>query len=162
MESYIKRQRTVGRVQELPEIIATDRARRRAERAEELREKYHQHEVAEARRLTEMALAERVLLDAQQALTAQREYGYSSYELEWKKRNCEMLDVELSAAERRALLREHLAELQQSDGGSAKSSLKAHDAGLENALYEARAQLVAHGLDASRIDAFIERRKARK
>ena len=40
MESFIKRQRVLGHVQELPEIIATDRARRRAERAEELRDVY--------------------------------------------------------------------------------------------------------------------------
>ena len=115
MESYVKRQRVLTRVQELPEIIGTDRARRRAERAEELREVYHRHEVAEAHRLAEVAHVERELLDAQQALKAQRDYGYSNYELEWKKRNCEILDVELSAAERRAILREHLAELDQSE-----------------------------------------------
>src|SRR5262245_35858286 len=55
LESYIKRQRVVGRLQELPEIVATDRALRRAGRAEELRAAQHQHEIVEARRLTEMA-----------------------------------------------------------------------------------------------------------
>src|SRR5262245_61479238 len=58
LESYIKRQRVVGRLQELPEIIATDRALRRAERAEELRAAQHRHEIVEARRLTEMAYVE--------------------------------------------------------------------------------------------------------
>src|SRR5438128_2555682 len=62
MESYIKRQRVIARLQELPEIIATDRGHRRAERAEELREVYGRHEIAEARRLTELAYVERELL----------------------------------------------------------------------------------------------------
>src|SRR6266567_8319886 len=100
MESYIKRQRVVARAQELPEIIARDRAQRRAERAEELREVYHGHEIAETRRLTELAQVERELLNAQQALTAQRDHGYSSYEVEWKKRTCEILDYDLNVAER--------------------------------------------------------------
>jgi hypothetical protein len=163
MESYVKRQRVLGRLQELPEIIATDRAHRRAERAEELREVYHRHEVADVHRLTELAYVERELLDAQQALKAQRDYGYSSYELEWKKRSCEMLDVELSAAERRAILREHLAELDQADvNRTQKVQADTSDAELDDSLYEARAQLLANGLDAGRIDALIERRRAKK
>jgi hypothetical protein len=163
MESYFKRQRVLARVQELPEIIATDRARRRAERAEELRGVYHQHEVSDVHRLTELANVERALLDAQQALQAQRDYGYSSYELEWKKRSCEMLDVELSAAERRAILREHLAELDQADASRTESvSANASQAELDDSLYEARAQLLANGLDTGVIDTVIERRRARK
>jgi hypothetical protein len=37
MNSYVKRQQVAYRLQELPEILSTDRARRRSERAEELR-----------------------------------------------------------------------------------------------------------------------------
>jgi hypothetical protein len=162
MESFIKRQRVLGHVQELSEIIATDRARRRAERGEELREGQHRHEFAETRRLTELATVERELLDAQQALKAQREYGYSSYELEWKKRTCEILDVELSAAERRAILRQHLAELDQSEpNGAERASAGSTDAALDDVLYEARAQLLANGLDTGRIDALLQRRRAK-
>jgi hypothetical protein len=162
MESFITRQRMIGHVQELPEIIATDRARRRAERAGELRDLSDRHEIAETRRMTERALVERDLVDAQQALTAQRDHGYSSYELEWKKRTCEILDVELSAAERRAILRQHLAELDQSEpNGAHRASAAPTDAALDDALYEARAQLLANGLDTSRIDALLQRRKAK-
>ena len=160
-ESFFKRQRVLGHVQELPEIIATDRARRGAERAEELRDLYHRQEIAETRRLTELAYVERELLDAQQALKAQRDHGYGSYELEWKKRSCEMLDVELSAAERRAILRQHLAELDESEPrAEAASAEPQSDAALDDALYEARAQLLANGLDTSRIDALLQRRRA--
>ena len=161
MESYIKRQRAVGRVQEIPEIIAADRARRRAERAEELRDVYHRNEVAEARRLTELAHVERELVDARQALKAQCDHGYGRYELEWKKRSCEMLDVELNAAERRAILQQHLAELDRSGCADGASAEKASDAALDDALYEARAQLLANGLDTSRIDALLVRRRVK-
>jgi hypothetical protein len=162
MDSFIKRQRMIGHVQELPEIIATDRARRRAERAEELRDLSNRHEIAETRRMTERAIVERDLVDAQQALTAQWDHGYSSYELEWKKRTCEMLDVELSAAERRAILRQHLAELDQSEpNGAGRASAGSADAALDDTLYEVRAQLLANGLDPSGIDALIQRRIAK-
>jgi hypothetical protein len=158
MESYVKRQRVVARVQELPEIIATDRARRRAERAEELRQLGHQHETAEAHRMTERAHAERALVDAQQALRAQRDYGYRSYELEWKKRSCEILDVELSAAERRAILREHLAELETPSEPARAVNGDASDEDIDGALHEARSQLRASGLDTSKLDAVLARR----
>jgi hypothetical protein len=158
MESYIKRQRVAARVQELPEIIETDRARRGAERAEELRRFRHQHEISELQRITEMAHAERVLVDAQQALKAQRDYGYRSYELEWKTRSCEILDVELSAAERRAILREHMAELDASSEPKRTPKGDASDEEIDGALHEARSQLRASGLDTSKIDAVLARR----
>jgi hypothetical protein len=148
-------------VRELPEILANDLARRRVDRAEELRRVQHQHELNETRRMTELAHAQVVLVDAQQALAAQRDYGYTTYELGWKKKQCEILDVELNAAERRAILRQHLAELEQQHGAEQRggSHAAASDDALDDALYEARAQLNANGLDTSRIDAMIERRK---
>jgi hypothetical protein len=158
MESYVKRQRAGARVQELPEIIATDRAQRRAERAEELRALRHQHDMAETRRMTETAHAERVLVDAQQALRAQRDFGYRSYELEWKKRSCEILDVELNAAERRAILREHLAELGQAPEAPRVLSADSRDEEIDEALHEARSQLRASGLDTAKIDTVLARR----
>lgn len=161
LESYGKRQRAAARIEELPEIIAADRARRRAERAEEVRALLNQHQLAESRRMTESAHAERVLVDAQQALQAQREYGYSSYKLEWKKRASEMLDLDLSAEERRAILREHLAGLDSSGDitGSVRADMRSED--IDEALHEARSQLRASGLDTSKIDAVLALR-ARK
>jgi hypothetical protein len=157
-ESFIKRQRVLARVQELPETIATDRARRRAERAEELRQVGHQHEMAEVQRTTEIAHAERVLIDAQQALKAQRDYGYRTYELEWKKRGCEILDVELSAAERRAVLRQHLTELEDASESPRALSGNASDEQIDAALHDARSQLRASGLDTAKVDAALARR----
>jgi hypothetical protein len=163
VESYVKRQRAAQRFQELPEILATDYERRRAERAEELREVHHRHDVAETRRRSELAQAETALVDAQQALQAQHHFGYSTYELAWKKRKCEMLDVDLSAAERRAILRQHLAELEGSRPAELGRQLDGNssDDVIDNALVDARAQLNANGLDTTRVDAVIERRKAR-
>ena len=106
IESYIKRAKAGYRLAELPEILATDRARRRADRAEELREIQHQRDLAETRRRTEMAHLQSTLVDAEQALQAQRDHGYLTHSLAWKRKHCELLNIELDAAERRALLRE--------------------------------------------------------
>jgi len=156
LESYVKRQRAGARVQELGEIISNDRAIRRAERAEDLRQIHHQIEFADTRRQTELASADRVLLDAQQALQAQRDHGYDSYALEWKRRKCEILDMELTMAERRAILREHVAEFGDSDRGGLKPD--AGDDEVAEALHEARSQLRASGLDTGKIDAVLTRR----
>jgi hypothetical protein len=162
LASYGKRQEAAFRLRELPEILANDLARRRVDRAEELRKVQHQHELAETRRMTELAQAQVVLVDAQQALRAQRDFGYTTYELGWKKKQCEMLDVELNAAERRAILRQHLSELERQDASERRtgsdSAAGADD--VDDALYEARAQLNASGLDTSRVDAIIEQRKS--
>ncbi len=145
VESYVKRGRAVHRLGELPEILAADRYRRRAERAEELREIEHQRELDENRRRTEVAHAQAVLVDAQQALEAQRKFGYLNYELAWKKKNCELLGVELDAAERRALL-------QETRGGKPPSLSEAQ---LVEQLYAKRDELRADGLDTSRVDAAL-------
>jgi hypothetical protein len=159
LDSYVKRQRAAARVQELPEMIANDRAIRRTERAEELRQTRHQYEVSEVRRQTEIAHADRVLVDARQALRAQREHGDASYALEWKKRSCEILDVELSMAERKAILREHTAELEGSLDAGLRPDASNDEVG--EALHEARSQLRASGLDTDRIDAVLVRRGSR-
>jgi hypothetical protein len=157
LESYVKRQRAGARVQELPEIIANDRAIRSTGRAEELRQERHQHELAETRRQAELTHADRALLDARQALQAQREHGYDSYSLEWKKRQCEILDVELSMAERKAILREHVGEMGEPADTRGFTS-DASDEDVDEALHEARSQLRASGLETATIDAVIARR----
>jgi hypothetical protein len=157
IDSYVKRQRAGHRLQELPEILANDRARRRTERADELRETQHNYELAELRRLGAIAHAETALVDAQQQLKAQRDHGYTTYELAWKKKYCDLLDVELSTAERRAILRQHMAELEEP---AAHGLTDQADDAIDDALYEKRAELNASGLDTSKIDAELERRKS--
>jgi hypothetical protein len=150
VDAYIRRGRAVCRLQELPEMLATDRARRRAERAEELRELGHQHLLAAKRRETERADVNRLLVDAQQELRAQREFGYTTHELAWKKKNCELLGVELDAAERRALLEE-------ARNPKVKTPKALSEAELIERLYAKREELRADGLDTSRIDAALAR-----
>jgi len=113
--------------------------------------------------MTEFAHANCALVDAQQALKAQREHGSGSYELEWKKRKSEILDVELTMAERRAVLREHMGEFEDS-GETGGPRADASDDEVDEALHEARSQLRASGLDTGKIDAVLIRRdgKARK
>jgi hypothetical protein len=159
MESYVTRERAAARLAELPEIIATDRARRRAERAGELRTLQHQFEIAELRRKTECTQAHVTLEDARQALRAQREHGYAAYELEWHRRQCEILELELTAEEQREILREHRAK--QSDHGAAAEPDTSSDE-VYNALFDARSQMRASGLDTSKIDALLRERQQRK
>jgi len=164
IEAYGRRHEAAYRLQELPEVLAHERARRRVDRTEELRQVQHRHEVAEMRRQTEIAHVEAALVDAEQALQAQRDHGGTTYELGWKRKKCEILDVELSAAERRAILREHISDLDGSEreGGSRRLNGDASDDVIDDALHDRRAQLNASGLDTSRVDAVIERRSGRR
>jgi hypothetical protein len=111
-----------------------------------LREIEYQGELAERRRMTELAHVESALVDAEQALRAQREFGYITHELAWKKKNREILDVELDAAERRALLRE-------AEHPVAPAPMSEQE--LIDKLYAKRQELRADGLDTSRIDAAL-------
>jgi DNA-binding transcriptional MerR regulator len=141
-------------------MIAADRAKRRAARAEELRMLYHQHELASVRRMTELTRAEAVLEDARQALKAQRDHGESAYDLEWQRRQCESLEVELSAEERREVLRQHRAEVKARTRGGLPQ--EKNDQAIKDALFEARNQLRASGLDTSRIDGLLRQYSASK
>lgn len=161
LESYVKRQRAAYRVQELPEILSNDRAQRRVERANQLREAQHTYEIAEVRRLTELSHAETALKDGQQALEAQRAYGDVTYKVAWKKKTYEMLDVELSAAERRAILQQHVDEMDRPRQRIAHDRDETEET-IDDALHERRAELAANGLDTGRIDDAIERRSAKR
>lgn len=161
IDAYARRTRALGDLLELPEILASERATRRAERAELLRQAQHRYEVAEVKRTTELTHVDALLVDARQALRAQREYGYTTYELAWKKKFCEMLDVELGAAERLAILRQHNKGLAKALTPTAPPS-NGSDETIDETLHMQRSELAASGLDTSRIDSLIERRKARR
>lgn len=161
LDGHVARQRAAYRVQELPEILENDRAQRRVQRANDLRETQNHYEVSEARRLSELAHAEAALTDARQAVDAQRRYGDTTYKAGWKNKTVELLDVELSAAERRAILKQHLDEIDRPEKRSRNDQDTDEDA-IDDALHDKRAQLNASGLDTGRIDAAIERRRARR
>ena len=156
LASYIKRQQAFQELQELPEILENDRECRREERAERLRQHQHTSEMAELKRAAEIAYGQTALLDARQALKAQRDFGSVNHEIAWRKKQCEMLDVELDAAERRELLDEVRRTKPRRT-----AALPSNADDLDDALYEARAQLHANGLDTTRIDTAIELRKQR-
>lgn len=162
IEAYGRRQRALAELHELPEILVAERATRRAQRAETLREAQHRYEVAETKRLTEIAVVDAALVDARQALQAQREYGYTTYQLAWRKKYCDLLDVELGAAERLAILRQHDSSLAKALKGLPAPSGNVSDEAIDDALYTKQTELAASGLDTSNIDSLIERRKARK
>lgn len=147
VDAYVRRESAAQRYRELPATLAHESARRQAERDDEIAEMHHRRELADMRRMSERARAESALVDAEQALRAQREYGYLSHELVWKQRQVEVAGVELDAAERRALLRE-------AQNGSGRSSPLTEDELIEQ-LYAKREELRADGLDTGRIDAAL-------
>jgi hypothetical protein len=115
------RQREVrGLAAELPERVDHQLTKNRMAREGEIQQLRHELGMAAVQRRQEIAQSEiglieiktlctralTVLVDAEQQLEAQRQFGGFNYELAHKKKQYELLDVELSAAERRALLRQ--------------------------------------------------------
>jgi hypothetical protein len=160
IESRIRSQEAAYSLQELPGTQESEAARIRAERAEAMREVEHRNEMAELRRATERAHAEAMLATAQQTASLERERGY---ELASKKRTSELLDVELALAERETILRQHLAEQRQfAMTRSSAAAPEMSGSPMKEALYQARAQLLAHGLDTSVLDDLLGHRPARR
>ena len=168
-ESLIKNVRMRHRFAELPEILATDRTRRQIQRNEELRDLRHQIEMAEARRMQELAVAdmsladartgltharERLtvaqtsLLNAEQAFQAQRDHGGRYHELGWKQKNGER---ELYIEEQEAVLIEH----RKRAGRTAQDELQ-HAS--DNELLQRRAEMNADGHDTRSVDDVLARR----
>jgi hypothetical protein len=125
VESAIKKREALLRYQEQPERWGHELEVRRVQRSNEMREAQHHYEVNEYRRIKEvthmqaelthakavLTNARTVLVDAEQQLSAQRKHGELNYEIAHKKKNLELLDIELSEKERRALMRKQLEEL---------------------------------------------------
>jgi hypothetical protein len=156
INSFVKRTEALSRLAELPEILAHERSKRHTARTEELRELRHHHELSEEHRLTEIARVQTVRVAADQELQAQRDHGYVSASLKWKKAHSDVLEVELTMAERRAMLREHIGEL---EGG--KQSAPLSDDDIDDELYQVRDHMRADGMDTGHVDAALARRKGR-
>lgn len=153
VEAYTRRERVAATLAELPEVLAKERDYRRAERAEELRELRHRHDLASRRREMERVHAETLLVEAEQALRAQQTFGYAAHELAWKQKQTAMLDLDVDAAERRHLLFEH-----EQARNAVPVALEPKD-DVDAALFEARSQLRANGLDTTRLDGLIAARR---
>jgi hypothetical protein len=153
IESYIKSQEAAYRAARLPETAAADAARARAEQHAALRTIEHRQELAELNRMTELARVEAALAEAHQALRVQYELGYGVI---FNRRTADLLDAELAVAERRAVQRQHLKEL---ENAKPARSGEGNDGMIDDALYEMRAHLHSGGMDTSRIDDIIEWRK---
>lgn len=152
--SYIERERALQQVRELPELLAADCERRRLERREDFRNRQHAHELAEVNRRAEIVRAEEALFVAEQNFASRRAFDDISNNIARKRMTCDLLDAELSLAERYEVLRVHRRE---------EPAPRARASGLsqetEDALLNAREQLLAHGLDTSHIDALLDKRR---
>lgn len=165
--SLIKNARMRHEFDELPRTLAVDRVKREIRRVEEVRDAFHQSEMSESRRTTERTRAEtelsdartsltkaqerlttarRGLLDASQALEAQRNHGQRAHDLGWHERIGER---EMVVEEQRFLLSEHRKRI--SDG-----------ADREDELLKRRAEMNADGRDTAAVEAALSRTNARK
>lgn len=169
--SLIKNARMRHEYDELPQTLAADRAKREIKRADEVRDAYHQVEMAENRRMSErtqadialtdartgltaarerLTMARRGLLNADQALEAQRLQGPRYHDLEWQRKVGEQ---ELYVEEQQAILAEHRKRVARAE---------ADPGGTEEELLERRAELNADGLDTRVVDAALERTRGRR
>lgn len=149
-ESAIKCRETAFRLATQGELVEL-------QHVEQVRELQHRGNLAELRRRAEIAQVEAAQAEAEFARDAAREHGRP---IARQRQENGLLDLQLAAEERRAVLRQYLGELRRSSGGQEISNLS--DSTIDDSLYEARAQLNAHGLDTSRIDAVIEQRRGRR
>lgn len=166
LEAKIKNTDLQAKLYEAPERIGHEIAVRRAFRAEELRQAQHVYEVNEMRRLneitkeetamtlsrTDLASARYLLTDAEQKLKAQKEYGHLTYKIFHQKRVAELLDLELSNAERRELYEESVAEMRG-------NTLPRRSIDLDRDEYARSEQLHAAGLDTNEVEAILRKRK---
>jgi hypothetical protein len=158
IESQHKNYIETCRLNEAQEKEGRELAVRRAKHAEEMRQLQHVHEVNELirqeqiiERQTRIVHARVALADADQQLSAQLEHGSLRHTLAHKRLALEILDVELSQADRRAIFREF-------EGRRGGASLEL-DEEIEDALYSRQQQLNGAGLDTTRIDAILRDRK---
>lgn len=148
-KSWIENCSVRQQVAELPQQLAAESTMRAMRRSEEIRDLAHQIDLADRRRAQEIARAEldayptRVaLMDAEQKLRAQREYGPRYQALEWEQR---INERELYVAEQRLALAAH------PDRADA-------DAITLEDLEERRRQINTDGGDTTEIDRAIERK----
>ncbi len=164
IEQARKRETQLFEWQEDREKFAHGLQVRRVERFEVYRQAWHAHETGEMRRTAEKVhyekeiinattvrtLAQVALVDAEQQLNAQRDLGEITYRVAHRKKQHELLDLDLLEADKRELLKE--------TRGS-RSDVSDDDDVIDQALARARQELAADNLDTSRIDAAIRARR---
>lgn len=168
IQSYLRRKDQLALLADAEERHAHELALRRMARTSQIRDALHaadlrrrQHErertLAQAEQVnadTVLNLARVAYVDSEQQLEAQENHGYFTHELTFQRRKLDMLDIELSKKERLALFRESQQPRKQ------QRELPAADA-IDDALIARRDQLNAAGLDTTKIEEAIQKRRGR-
>jgi hypothetical protein len=166
VEQASKREEALFQWQENREKLAHGLQVRRVERAEVLRQAQHTYETNEMRRRVELKYlnaelthaqtnlthARTTLVDAEQQLKAQSDLGEITYRITHKRKHYELLDLEMDAAEKQAVLKKHYNGTSEEEPDNDE---------IDDALIARRDQLNASGLDTSKIDATLKQRKQR-
>lgn len=159
-------------LQELPEKLGHELAVRRVGRANELRNAQHTFERDEMDRMQVIVCAETnlnraktlrtqsrtALVDAEQQLQAQMEFGGMKYVLQHKKAALEIMEVELDMEQRKAILKDYLAKGTAAAGGDGGDGGDDDDE-INDALQRYLQILTAKGLDTERLEAVIAARR---
>lgn len=154
-----------------PQRLANEFAILQVGWANDLRGAQHNFEREELNRSKEIAMGEAernqarvlrthsqtALIDAEQQLQAQIEFGSMHYVVAHKKQVLEAMDIELDMEERKALLKNYLAK--GTEQPAARTDDDATEAEIDDALEARRQQLNAAGLDTTKIDAAIKARR---
>jgi hypothetical protein len=168
VDAYISRRAALARLADLPERLTHELTLRRMTREGELQDARHhadmqrrgqerERTLAEAEQTnadTVLTLARVALADAEQQLEAQQNHGYYTHELAFNRKKLDMLDIELSRKERMALYREATQSKQRPAAESSEDEI-------DDALYARRDQLNAAGLDTTKVEEAIARRRKR-
>lgn len=170
-ESTIRNREAAHRLEMLPERFAHERNVQQAKWGEDLRAIYRVSEINEAQHYqaltrertaltfeqAKFVIAQAALVDAEQQLDAQKRYGETKYALTHQKQSYELLGVQLSIEELKAVHAKTVRDL----GGEPAALPAPDDREINDALLARREQLDANGLDTSKIDTVIESRKRR-
>jgi hypothetical protein len=155
-ESHIEHQRSLAKLDDLPELLENDRTIRRVKNAQLLRQVRHEGEINELYRSSERARANEAvthahaaLTDAKQQLKAQEMFGFTTHEIAHKRQQYLLLDLEMEAEEKRAILRQQREVPAQTDGDVLQE------------LYRERDKMNSHGLDTDRVNEQIAKLQGR-
>lgn len=164
-DAYGNLQRRLAVLHELPEVLGHELALRRLDREGAMDQRLHdfkqahrRHEMealhSEADILQAKAIctrAEAVVVDAEQQLQAQRDYGYLNHELRQRQVGLEILQVQMGEEQHREYLRK-FRDAKSGQPGGAKMNADE----LKEALHRKRQELNAAGMPTDKIDAALE------
>lgn len=164
-DAYGYLQRRLAALHELPEILGHELQLRRLDREGALDQRLHDNKQAIRRHEMEALYSEAditrartiattatvALVDAEQQLQAQRDFGYLNHELKQRRIGLEIMDAKLGEEERH----EYLRKFRAAKGNKTPAATMDAEA-LKDALHRKRQELNAAGMPTAGVDAALD------